>query len=114
MDNIKNDYYYLDKVIRDFHFIMKHTKDVSKDEFEKNEILLDSMMFRFIQISEHMKKLSTTFRANHVAVPWNEIIGLRNRIVHEYANVDYNIIYNTVKNDVLEIVVLLESIMNTK
>ncbi len=110
MDNKKNSEYYINKILIDLEFLIKHTKNITKDEFAKNELLLDSIMFRFIQISEHIKKLSATFRNEHSNIPWRDIIGLRNRIVHEYGNVDLDIIYNTVKEDIYIIEKLFRSI----
>jgi uncharacterized protein with HEPN domain len=110
MDNKKNNEYYINKILVDLDFLIKHTKDITKDEFGKNELLLDSIMFRFIQISEHIKKLSITFRNKHPNIPWRDIIGLRNRIVHEYGNVDLDIIYDTVKEDIYVIEKLFKSI----
>lgn len=82
MGNKKNNEYYIYKILKDLDFLIKHTKDMSKVEFAKNELLLDSIMFRFIQISEHIKKLTIDFRNEHSNIPWKNIIGLRNRIVH--------------------------------
>lgn len=50
MDNIKNDNYYVGKIVENLDFIVQHMKDVDKDELNDNEVLLDSMMFRLIQI----------------------------------------------------------------
>ncbi len=47
-----------------------------------------------------MPKLSESFKLMHSAIPWRAIRGLRNRIVHEYGNVDISVIYDTVKNDI--------------
>lgn len=58
------------------------------------------MMFRLIQISENARKISDSYKNNHGYIPWNSIYGLRNRIVHDYGNVDFNIVYNTVKYDI--------------
>lgn len=110
MDNKKNNEYYINKILVDLEFLIKHTKDITKDEFGKNELLLDSIMFRFIQISEHIKKLSITFRNKHPNIPWRDIIGLRNHIVHEYGSVDLDIIYDTVKEDIYVIEKLFKSI----
>jgi len=110
MDNKKDNRYYVDKVLLDIEFLIKHTKGTSKKEFEKDEVLLDSIMFRFIQISEHIKKLTTTFKNIHTEIPWRDINGLRNRIVHEYGNVDLNIVYDVVKKDIYDIYKLFKSI----
>lgn len=48
MDNKKDNEYYIKKVLVDLNFLIKHTKDLTKSEFEQDEVLLDSIMFRFI------------------------------------------------------------------
>ena len=52
MDNVKNDRYYIQKIRNDLQFIVQHMKDVDIEELNANEILLDSMLFRMIQLSE--------------------------------------------------------------
>jgi uncharacterized protein with HEPN domain len=100
MDNVKNDMFYANKIKEDLEFIVCQTKDIDAEELDKNAILLDSMMFRLIQISENAKKLTDEYKINHQEVPWTAIYGLRNRIVHDYGNVDLNIIYSTLKEDI--------------
>ena len=58
------------------------------------------MMFRLIQISEESRKLSDSFKAEHNSVPWNALVGLRNRIVHDYGNVDLTVVYDTLSVDI--------------
>ncbi len=100
MDNIKNDGYYLKKILDDLDFIIKYTKDISKEEFEANELLIDSVMFRLIQISENAGKLTEAFKSSHVAISWHAIKGMRNRIVHDYGEVDLSIVHYTVTQDI--------------
>ncbi len=100
MANVKNDGYYLKKIVADIEFIMKHMENIDENSFNKNELLVDSVMFRLIQISENSNRLSVQFKKNNSNVPWVAVKGLRNRVVHDYGNVDLSIIYNTVKNDV--------------
>ena len=57
MDNIKNNIYYIQKIRKDLEFIVEHMRDVSMEELNVNEVLLDSMLFRMIQISENAKRL---------------------------------------------------------
>lgn len=103
MDNVKNDSYYLAKILGDLEFMIAHTKGKTQDEIEKDPLLLDSIMFRFIQISENNDKLTPTFKANHKELPWRAIKGMRNRIVHDYGFIDLGIIYDTVVNSVPEL-----------
>ena len=100
MDNKKDNKFYAKKVVTDLAFIIKHTDGLTLAELEHNEILLDSIMFRLIQISENSDKLTEDFKAYYSNIPWRAIKGLRNRIVHEYGNVDLTVIFDTVKNDI--------------
>lgn len=111
MDNVKTDRYYTDKIISDLSFVLAHTDGLTQDELESNEVLVDSVMFRLIRVSKNSGKLSDAFKASHSSIPWRAVKGLRNRIVHEYGNVDMSVIYNTLKND---IPVLIEELKNIR
>ena len=108
MDNVKNDIYYVKKMLKDIHFILETTQNLSLAELEKNEILCDSVLFRLIQISENSIKLTPQFKEIHGDIPWQAIKGMRNRIVHEYGEVELDIVYQTVTEDIPEICQKLE------
>ena len=99
MDNVKNDEYYVKKIISDLSFVLLHTKGLSKEQFADNEVLIDSVLFRMIQVSENSDRLSAAFRERHGEIPWRAMRGLRNRIVHDYGKVDLTVIYETVVYD---------------
>lgn len=108
MDNVKNNAYYIQKIKRDLEFIVVHMRDVDLEELSANEVLLDSMLFRMVQISENAKRLTDEYKLAHGYVPWSALSGMRNRIVHDYGNVDLNVVYETLKNDIPELLELLE------
>ena len=108
MENLKNDDYYIQKLMKDLIFIEKYMNNVDIDELNSNELLLDSMLFRMIQLSENAKRLSEEYIKTYNDIPWNAIYGLRNRIVHDYGNVDLQVVYETLKNDIPELLKLLE------
>lgn len=84
-----------------------HMQNVYIEELNANEILLDSMLFRMIQISENAKKLSDEYKKMHFDIPWNALYGMRNRIVHDYGSVDLNVVYETIKNDIPELLEIM-------
>ena len=100
MDNVKDDAYFTGRIFDNLDFIIRHMRDVDSEMFSENEILQDSMMFRLIQVSENARRLSEDYKEQHPAVPWTAISGLRNRIVHDYGNVDQSIVFDTLKNDI--------------
>ena len=110
MENKKDNSYYLKKIIVDLNFLVDHTKHLTLEELEKNEVLLDSVMFRLIQVSENSDKLTEGFKNLHSEIPWRAIKGMRNKIVHEYGNVDMSVIYVTVTDDIPDLLMELEKL----
>ena len=100
MDNIKSDKYYINLILDDINKIIKYTNNVSYDDFMDDEQLIDAILFRLIQMTENIKKLSTSFKEEHKNISWNDIVGFRNRIVHDYGKTDYTIVYEVVSNDI--------------
>lgn len=109
MDNMKDDNYYIQRIRKDLEFMVIHMRNVDIEDLKKDEVLLDSMLFRMIQVSENAKKLSDKYKENNCDVPWRALSGFRNRIVHDYGNVDLDIVYETLKNDIPNI---LEKLMD--
>lgn len=107
---VKDDKYYRDKLVEDVDFVIEHMADQTLESLQADAVLLDSMMFRLIQISESAHNLSEEFKNSNENIPWIAIYGLRNRIVHDYGNVDLSIIFNTLKNDVKDVKNLIKSI----
>ncbi|MBR3404056.1 MAG: DUF86 domain-containing protein [Firmicutes bacterium] len=112
MDNLKDDLYYLERMRKDLAFIIQNMKDVSIVQFEQNVILQDSMMFRLIQISENSRKLSDVYKQDHPAIPWTAIYGLRNRIVHDYGNVNLQIVFDTLTQDISELFYIINRVLS--
>ena len=111
MDNLKTNHYYRKKIIKDIDFVLEHTDYIdTQTELEQNEVLLDSVLFRLIQISENSTKLTEDFKKQYKEVPWHAMKGMRNRIVHDYGEVDLKIVYDTIKLDLPKLVNILEHI----
>lgn len=110
MDNIKDNQYYLDRIKTDLQFVIAHTQGKTKEEIEADELLIDSIMFRIIQIAENNSRLTDQFKAEHSEVPWIAIKGMRNKIVHDYGYVDLTIVYDTVIHGIPDMYEKLKSI----
>ena len=100
MENPKNDRYYADKMLTDLLYIEKHMRGISMEAFYQDELRQDAMMFRLIQVSENAQKLSPEYKALRPQIPWRDVYGLRNRIVHDYGAVDLRVVYLTLAKDI--------------
>lgn len=95
--------YYIRQAIDDIDVIRSYTLDLSYEEFSRDGRTVDATMFRLQQMIEKIKSLSETFKRQHPDVPWGEIIGFRNGIVHAYGKVNLMTVYEIVSHDILEL-----------
>ena len=58
-----------------------------------------------------MKRLPTELRDRHPAVPWKEIAGTRDHLSHGYDDVDYQILWNAVQNDLPPLLATIERML---
>jgi len=77
----------------------------------EDEVLSSAISFKFVQISENVKKLPNSIYDIYPNVPWMKISGLRNRIVHDYGSIQLDIIYDTVKNNLPDLKIEIEKII---
>lgn len=104
MDNIKSNSYYIGKAIDDIDAIIKYTKDIKTyNDFMSNNIMVDAVMFRLIQLVENIKNIDSNYKESYKEIPWGSIIGFRNGIVHEYGSTDYTIVYEIVTKNIYEL-----------
>lgn len=110
MDNHKDDQYYAKKAIEDITAIEAYIKGKTYEEFVDDALLMDAVMFRLIQLIENIKKISFSFKEAHTEIPWGEIVGFRNGIVHEYGVTDYTVVYETITQDLVQLKTVLAAV----
>ena len=78
--------------------IQRYTKDMTLAEFEADELKVDAVVGNFTIIGEAARKILPKVENSHADIPWGEIRGLRNRVVHKYRNVDLEIVWDIIQN----------------
>jgi len=86
---------------------------VSAEQFLQNALLRDGVVRQLGIIGEAARNVSSDCRHMHHEVPWSEIIGMRNRIIHEYFNVDLTIVWEVVQNDLPQLREHMKRILKT-
>lgn len=89
------------KIIGHVEKILDYVKSInSLEEFTHNQLVVDAVVFNLAQIGEITKyRLSSNLKDMQVSVPWHEMYGFRNRIIHDYDQINMNVVYDTVKED---------------
>ena len=93
----------IDTIIKHIDTVTSDLSEMSLKEFGKSDLLVRATCFSVSQIGEHMTKIEKYLKPDYDYMPWDEARKLRNLIVHVYNKVEYEPIYNTVKNDLGEL-----------
>ncbi len=78
-------------------------------------MLVDATVFNLMQIGEFAKtSLSDEAKGRLTSIPWTQIYGMRNRIVHGYSGIKMNIVWETIKQNIPELQAELQSVLREK
>ena len=88
------------QIIKRCNRIDEILSNVNKKEFDSDNNIKELTCFNLIQIGELANCLSTDFIMNYNEIPWKQIKGIRNRIVHGYASIEFDIVWDTAKDSV--------------
>jgi uncharacterized protein with HEPN domain len=105
---MKDDSFYIDHILQSIDNILEYTKGLNKKEFSKNNMVQDAVIRNFEIIGEETKKVSDEYKQVHFEVPWKEMSGMRDKLIHDYIGVDIGVIWKTIKEDLPPLKKILE------
>lgn len=97
---MQRDLQFLLDMLQSAELILTYTAQCSQDEFMANVQLQDAVIRRLLIIAEAARRVSDASRQALPNISWQEINGMRNRLVHEYDDVNLNIVWNVVQVEI--------------
>ncbi len=80
----------------------------SKANFESDELMQMGIIHLIQIVGEAARGVSSDFRDLHPEIPWQDVVGMRHRLVHDYLNVDMDRVWKTVEEDIPGLIGQLE------
>lgn len=102
---------YLRHILDAAHKAISFTENRSKTDLDEDDMLLLSLTRLLEIIGEAANGVSESFREEHKDIPWKKMIGMRNRLIHGYFDIDPDIVWETVRTDLPPLVLKLEKII---
>ena len=102
----------LDDMLQSALKIKKYTKDFNFETFLADEKTIDAVVRNFEVIGEAANHIDSDFRDKNPEIEWNRIRGFRNRIVHEYFGIDYEIVWTIIDSYLDELIDWLNTLIN--
>ena len=84
-----------------------------KSAFSADELIQNWMVNHITVIGEACRSLSDEFQAHYANVPWADIIGMRNILVHHYFGIDEDAVWSVVEKDIPELKFNIETILKS-
>lgn len=84
---------YLDDILEETQNIKDFIKGVSREDFLENRKTINAVIRSLEVIGEASKKIPDEIKAKNPAIPWREMAGMRDKLIHEYFGVDLDIVW---------------------
>ncbi|MBW2042854.1 MAG: DUF86 domain-containing protein [Deltaproteobacteria bacterium] len=90
---------------------VKFVRGCTREQFDKDNMIQLATIKAIEIVGEAASRVSQSFRAQHTEIPWTAIAGMRHRLVHDYFNIDLDILWETANKDLPALIVALEPLV---
>ncbi len=91
---------YLGHILAEAEYLLSTSQGVTSTDFAADETLQRAFVRSLEIIGEAAKKVPDSFRAEHPDIAWRAMAGMRDRLIHDYFGVDYEIVWDVVRNHI--------------
>jgi uncharacterized protein with HEPN domain len=111
---MKTDKIFLKHILDEIKFLQKETKGLTFEQFMENDLLKKACTRSLEIIGEAVKNLSPDFRKRHRDIEWKKIAGMRDKIIHFYFGVNWDIVWDVIEKRIPKLKEQIEGIIEVK
>lgn len=99
MSKPRRDLHFLVDILEAGERIAAYITGLEYEDFLASQLVIDAVMRNLQIIGEAAKRLTPELKAEHPDLPWREMAGLRDRVVHDYFGINYEIVWNVITDE---------------
>ena len=107
---MKDDNIYLEHISQSIAKIENYLSGIDYDSYLDDTLLQDAVVRQLEIIGEATKRISKGLKEKNQHVPWSDMAGMRDILIHDYIDVDLDIVWKTASESIIELKKLLNSI----
>ena len=109
---VANDSVLLKHMLDSADAILAFTKGKRRSSLDRSRLLASAVMREFEILGEAANKVSQKTKNRFPQVPWVKLIGMRNRLIHAYFDVDHDLVWKTIKHYLPDFKLEIEEIIS--
>lgn len=102
---------YIEDIIDSMDKAMNFAKDLSYEEFVQDNKTVFAVVRALEIIGEATKNIPDNVRKKYPEIPWKDIAGMRNKVIHEYFGVKLSIVWKSIKEEIPPLKLLFEKML---
>jgi len=102
----------IQKIINYINDVKEYTENISYSEFSTDKKTISACAFSVSQIGELSKEVTAEIQSKYKDIPWQAMKGMRNKIVHDYENIDLVVLWGTIEKSLPDLKMKLETILS--
>ncbi|MGH2413296.1 MAG: HepT-like ribonuclease domain-containing protein, partial [Microcystaceae cyanobacterium] len=80
--------------------VLTFTEGLSRSELETDVLRHSAILYQIEIMGEATKRLSIPFREQHSEIPWKDIAGMRDIIIHQYDRIDFDVVWRVIQHNI--------------
>jgi len=104
---MKDDSIYIDHILNSINRILDYISGMDRGAFEADLVTQDAVVRQLEIIGEATKRVSKELRSKHPDIPWSDMAGMRDVLIHDYIDVDLGVVWKTASENIPDLKALI-------
>lgn len=102
---------YLDDIIEAIDKILNYTEGMTLAQFRKDGKTMDAVVRNFSVLGEAAKNIPSATRENHSGIPWKEMAGMRDKLIHSYFGINDELLWETIEKRLPTLKIAIQKVL---